>query len=265
MPKPANERDTRTILTRLLPSIAPACPKVVSPSLVCTCEPLQIYLFLALGVDLFQGLSSANAFRSNADNRDVKTIDSHLKDATGEAVSAWFRVQLVDGSLSWRHETSMWLDKKAEVLKYWRRFDNGHVNKGRYRALRLTVKDAFYPNRIAGEKVDKQGQSQYLVDWVGCLDLSYEPAEILRAHHQDLIDDWLARRERQKTDNGAKAAVRPEPDGAGDVDEDVGEDVGVDNRGEVNEDGEEDAMSQGVEISQVLDSITVRVAERAVP
>ena len=108
------------------------------------------------------------------------------RDTSGEATSAWFLVQLTSGKSAWRHEKTLWADRKDLVLAHWKTYRGG-----RYKRLGLTWrKSAYFPTAILAEK--RAGdEMEYLVEWLGCADDTWEPAAGLEGY--GLIEEWEAK------------------------------------------------------------------------
>ncbi|KAJ9150189.1 hypothetical protein NKR19_g5335 [Coniochaeta hoffmannii] len=165
------------------------------------------------------------------DNSDVRCIDAYVRDTSGEAVSAWFWCELSSPqSFVWRHETSLWHDRKKLVLAYWKR---QHKNK-RYGALGVEWTEPHYPHRIIDEQEPGRiWQRQYKVEWVGCEETPWLAEAVLVKHHKDLIRAWdEEKRERAEDDD--------------DDDDDDGEE-------EEEEEGEEGSEEDGKEDQHEVD------------
>ena len=165
------------------------------------------------------------------DNSDVRCIDAYVRDTSGEAVSAWFWCELSSPqSFVWRHETSLWHDRKKLVLAYWKR---QHKNK-RYGALGVEWTEPHYPHRIIDEQEPGRiWQRQYKVEWVGCEETPWLAEAVLVKHHKDLIRAWdEENRERAEDDD--------------DDDDDDGEE-------EEEEEGEEGSEEDGKEDQHEVD------------
>ncbi|OIW23316.1 hypothetical protein CONLIGDRAFT_686755 [Coniochaeta ligniaria NRRL 30616] len=130
-----------------------------------------------------------------AANDDVQSIITHRLDTTCEARVAWFRVQTTGAGHAWRHEVSLWEDKKTMVLDYWKSCTGGRDGQ-----LGISPSDGpWLPSRILAERPRRK--KEFLVEWVGYKAETWEPRRSLEEHHQHVIDRWVW--ELQQEEEGA--------------------------------------------------------------